>query len=74
MKKIWIAIILMLGVLFVVNWFTYTHPVETIPQAEQMKILSELRSRYADDCECTDKGDSWHCRENKTNRLFIVRK
>jgi uncharacterized protein YaiI (UPF0178 family) len=49
--KLWIAIVLMLGVLFVANWFLYTQPyVATVTQAEADHIISELRARRAGNC------------------------
>lgn len=52
--KLWIAIILMLGVLFIANWFLYTQPlVPDVTQAEADHIIAELRARRAGNCVVT---------------------
>ena len=49
--KLWIAIVLMLGVLFFANWFLYTQPlVMDVTQAEADHIIAELRARRAGNC------------------------
>ena len=74
-KALAISGIVVLGFIFFINWWLSPRPIEnTLSQTEQIKILSELRKRYADDCECTDRGNAWHCREMKTSRVFIIKK
>ena len=52
--KLWIAIIAMLGVLFVANWFLYTQPlVMDVTQAEADHIIAELKARRAGNCVVT---------------------
>ena len=73
--KLWIAIILMLGVLFIANWFLYTQPlVPDVTQAEADHIIAELRARRAGNCVVTDQGSYWRAEEMATGKVFKVTK
>ena len=75
MKKIWIAITLMLGVLFVANWFLYTQPlVINVTQAEADHIIAELRARRAGNCVVVRTDYGFRAENLETGEVYKVRK
>jgi hypothetical protein len=75
MKTIWIAIILMLGVLFIANWFLYTQPlVMDVTQAEADHIIAELKARRAGNCVVTRTNYGFRAENLETGEVYKVRK
>ena len=75
MKTIWIAIIIMLGVLFVANWLLYTQPlVLDVTQAEADHIIAELRARRAGNCVVVRTDYGFRAENLETGEIYKVRK
>jgi hypothetical protein len=73
--KLWIAIILMLGVLFIANWFLYTQPlVMDVTQAEADHIISELRARRAGNCVVVRTDYGFRAENLETGKVYKVKK
>jgi hypothetical protein len=73
--KLWIAIIIMLGVLFCVNWFCYTQPlVMDVTQAEADYIIAQLKARRAGDCVVVRTDYGFRAENLKTGEVYKVRK
>jgi hypothetical protein len=73
--KLWIAIIAMLGVLFVANWFLYTQPlVMDVTQAEADHIIAELRARRAGNCVVVRTDYGFRAENLETGEIYKVRK
>lgn len=73
--KLWIAIIAMLGVLFVANWFLYTQPlVMDVTQAEADHIIAELRARRAGNCVVVRTDYGFRAENLETGEVYKVRK
>ena len=73
--KLWIAIIAMLGVLFVANWFLYTQPlVMDVTQAEADHIIAELRARRAGNCVVVRTDYGFRAENLETGKVYKVRK
>jgi hypothetical protein len=75
MKTIWIAIIAMLGILFLANWFLYTQPyVATVTQAEANHIIAELKARRAGNCVVVRTDYGFRAENLETGEVYKVRK
>jgi hypothetical protein len=73
--KLWIAIIAMLGVLFVANWFLYTQPlVMDVTQAEADHIISELRARRAGNCVVVRTDYGFRAENLETGKVYKVKR
>ena len=73
--KLWIAIIAMLCVLFVANWFLYTQPlVMDVTQAEADYIIAQLKARRAGDCVVVRTDYGFRAENLKTGEVYKVRK
>ena len=73
--KLWIAIIAMLSVLFVANWFLYTQPlVMDVTQAEADHIIAELKARRAGNCVVTRTNYGFRAENLETGEVYKVRK
>jgi hypothetical protein len=73
--KLWIAIILMLGVLFIANWFLYTQPlVMDVTQAEADHIIAELKARRAGNCVVTRTDYGFRAENLETGEVYRVKK
>ena len=75
MKTIWIAIILMLGVLFIANWFLYTQPlVMDVTQAEADHIIAELKARRAGNCVVVRTDYGFRAENLETGKVYKVKR
>lgn len=73
--KLWIAIIAMLGILFVANWFLYTQPlVMDVTQAEANYIIAELKARRAGNCVVVRTDYGFRAENLETGEVYKVRK
>ena len=73
--KLWIAIIAMLSVLFVANWFLYTQPlVMDVTQAEADHIIAELKARRAGNCVVTRTNYGFRAENLETGKVYKVKK
>ena len=73
--KLWIAIVLMLGVLFTANWFLYTKPlVMDVTQAEADHIIAELRARRAGNCVVVRTDYGFRAENLETGEVYKVKK
>ena len=73
--KLWLAIIIMLAVLFGVNWFLYTQPyVATVTQDEADHIISELRARRAGNCVVMRTDYGFRAENLETGKVYKVKK
>ena len=73
--KLWIAIVLMLGVLFIANWFLYTQPlVLDVTQAEADHIIAELRARRAGYCVVVRTDYGFRAENLETGEVYKVKK
>jgi hypothetical protein len=71
--KLLISAILILAVIFGLNFYYYRHPVVTVPQSEAARIMDELRARRAGNCECVKTDYGWRCEsleDGKVSRLM----
>lgn len=72
---LWIVCVLLLALIFFVNWWTYPQPYKNaVTEIQSQKIIQELRSRSAGDCVVTDKGDYWQAKEMETNKIYRIKK
>lgn len=75
MNRIWIAIIIMLGVLFAVNWFCYTQPlVMDVTQAEADYIMAQLKARRAGNCVVTRTDYGFRAENLETGEVYKVKR
>ena len=73
--KLWLAIIIMLVVLFGVNWFLYTQPlVMDVTQAEADHIIAELKARRAGNCVVVRTDYGFRAENLETGEVYKVRK
>ena len=73
--KLWIAIIAMLGVLFVANWFLYTQPlVMDVTQAEANYIIAELKARRAGNCVVVRTDYGFRAENLETGEVYKVKR
>jgi hypothetical protein len=73
--KLWIAIIAMLGILFLANWFLYTqHYVATVTQDEADHIISELRARRAGNCVVVRTDYGFRAENLETGKVYKVKR
>jgi hypothetical protein len=73
--KLWIAIIAMLGVLFVANWFLYTQPlVMDVTQAEADHIIAELKARRAGNCVVVRTDYGFRAENLETGEVYKVKR
>jgi hypothetical protein len=75
MKTIWIAIIAMLGILFLANWFLYTQPlVPNVTQAEANHIIAELKARRAGNCVVVRTDYGFRAENLETGEVYKVKR
>jgi hypothetical protein len=75
MKTIWIAIIAMLGILFLANWFLYTQPlVMDVTQAEADHIIAELKARRAGNCVVVRTDYGFRAENLETGKVYKVKR
>ena len=73
--KLWIAIIIMLGVLFCVNWFCYTQPlVMDVSQAEADYIIAQLKARRAGNCVVVRTDYGFRAENLETGEVYKVKR
>jgi hypothetical protein len=73
--KLWLAIIIMLVVLFGVNWFLYTQPyVPDVTQAEADHIIAELRARRAGNCVVVRTDYGFRAENLETGKVYKVKR
>lgn len=73
--KLLISAILILVLIFGLNWFLYTHPLDKdITQPEADYILAQLQARRTGDCVCVRSGGGFRCESLEDGKVYRVKR
>ena len=74
-NKLLISAILILALIFGLNWFLYTHPTAMdVTQAEADYIMAELKARRAGNCVVVRTDYGFRAENLETGEVYKVRK
>ena len=73
--KLLISAILILAVIFGLNWYQFTHPLKpSVTEVEAQMILSQLKARRAGNCVVTRTDYGFRAENLETGEVYKVKR